>query len=104
MDIDTKHLDGKPRRIGTLNGNAVMEIRTTGGFHMVVAHRPGKGFETLGTGPHKAVAKHIAKKREKEIVWSDLSKGDWIDPSHFATILPEYEALTDRFRALGKGN
>ncbi len=85
------------KQVGTLDGSPVMEIGLKGGLHLILATRKGK-VETLGVGPHRAVARHIAKKREKELAWTELAKGDHINPEHFAFCLPEYEALTDDFR------
>lgn len=76
-----------------------MEFSTKGGFHIVVAPK-GNSFETLGTGPHRAVARHIARKHHKDIQWTDLAKGDWIDPAHFESIVPKYEAITNQMRKL----
>jgi hypothetical protein len=99
LSIKPEHIESK-KKVGKLHGKSVIEIKTTGGFHMVVAANEGGGFETLGTGPHKAVARHIAAKREPDIEWTELSKSDYVDPAHFQNILPEYEALTDTVRKL----
>jgi hypothetical protein len=99
MNLDAKQIDGKPRRVGTRgDGDPVLELRTKGGLNLIVGSRGGR-FETLGAGPHRAVARHIAEKHDKSIKWNDLTKGDWIDPTHFAWLLPAYEELTRRFRA-----
>lgn len=87
------------KKVGTLEGDPVFEVGLKGGLHLLFARRGGK-FQTLGAGPHRAVARFIAKKKtEDKIEFSDLSKADHIEPEHFADILPEYEALTDAFRA-----
>jgi isocitrate lyase len=85
------------KKIGKLNGRAVFELATKGGFHMVVAPK-GTGFETLGTGSHPALARHIAGNREKDIVWTELSKSDWVSPSDFAELIPKYEEITHQIR------
>lgn len=85
------------KKVGTLGKDAVIELATKGGLHLIVTVHNGK-VETLGTGPHRAVARHIAKKRESSIQWSDLSKSDYVDEVHFASCLPKYEAITDAFR------
>jgi hypothetical protein len=100
MDLVPGHIAFK-KKIGTLKGKAVIELATTGGFHMVVTSQNG-GVETLGTGPHRAVARYIAEQHEPEIVWSELSKSDYVAPEHFAWCLPEYQAVTEAFRRLGK--
>lgn len=97
MNLTAEHIASK-KKIGQLNGKPVIELVTTGGLHMVVT-ASGGGFETLGTGPHRAVARHIAMKRERDIMWTELSKSDHVDIEHFEWCLPRYEALTDRIRS-----
>ncbi len=94
ISITKEQLDGKPRRVGTLDDKPVFAVRTKGGFNMVCASN-GK---PLGAGPMMAVARHIAEKAEPKLIWSDLSKGDWIDPTHFEFLLPRYEAVTARMQ------
>lgn len=96
MDLKAEHIASK-KKVGNLKGKPVIELVTTGGLHLVVAAKNGS-FETLGTGPHRAVARHIAMKRESEITWSELNKADHVDVSHFESLLPRYEQLTDEFR------
>jgi hypothetical protein len=98
QNISKEHIEYR-KQVGFLKGRPIIELKTTGGFYMIVASKDG-GFETLGTGPHKVVARHIAKKREGDIEWSELSKADHIEPEHFAFCLPEYEGLTSRMRKL----
>jgi hypothetical protein len=87
------------KRVGNLRGAPVFHVGLKGGLHLMLVARSGK-FETLSVGPHKAVSRHIAKKKEPEIEWTDLAKADYIDPAHFAWLLPEFEAMTDAFRAI----
>jgi len=102
MELTPQQLDGRPKKVGTLRGKAVMEARTKGGLNLIMTpNEKNSKWENLGCGPHRAIARHIAEKREKEIIWSDLAKSDWIDPSHFEWLLPRYEALTERFRDIG---
>lgn len=89
------------KRVGKIGNAPVIELATTGGLHMIVCARGGAA-EVLGTGPHRAVARFIAKKREDKIEWSDLQKSDYVDPAYFETILPKYEALTDLLSNYGK--
>lgn len=87
------------KKIGTLDGAPVIEVGLIGGFHMVVSPKGGK-VKTLGTGPHRCVARHIAKKRNPEIEFTDLAKADFVELAHFAEVLPKYEAMTDDFNKL----
>jgi hypothetical protein len=87
------------KKVGTLDGKPVIEVGLKGGLHLIFAARGGK-FETLGAGPHRAVARYIAgKKSESKVQWTDLNKADHVEPSFFEHLLPRYEAMTDAFRA-----
>jgi hypothetical protein len=99
MDLSAKQIDEKPKKVGNLHGKPVYHLRTKGGLHILVTPG-GTGYETLGTGPHRAVARHIAQKHEPEIVWSELSKSDHVDIEAFEMVLPKYENLTDALRAI----
>ena len=99
MNIDAKQIDQKPKKVGNLNGKPVFHLRTKGGLHILVMQKNG-AYETLGTGPHRAVARHIASKHEPEIVWSELSKSDHVDADAYALILPKYEEMTAALRRL----
>lgn len=97
MDLRPEEIEYK-KRVGTLAGAPVIEVGLKGGLHLLFTSRGGK-FETLGAGPHRAVARHIAKKKtENKIEFTDLSKSDWIEPAFFEHLLPHYEAMTDAFR------
>lgn len=85
------------RRVGRIGNAPVIELATTGGLHLIVTARGGKG-EVLGTGPHRAVARFIAKKREDKIEWTDLEKSDPVPYECFKDELPKYEAYTDSLR------
>ena len=97
MDIQ-EHEVAHKKKVGKLGAFSVIEVGLKGGLNLIVVMRGGKS-EVLGAGAHRAVSRHIAKKKEKDIEWVDLSKSDYIAPEHFAFCLPEYEALTDQIRA-----
>lgn len=100
MNITSKDLLSK-RRVGYLKNAAVIEVITKGGLHLLVMAK-GAGVEVLGTGPHRAVARHIASKRHSEIVFTDLAKSEEYPEWAFQHYIPEYEVLTDRLLALWK--
>jgi len=75
----------------------VWEVGTKGGLHLVIAVRNSKA-ETLGVGPHRAVARFIAQKKEPKLTLTELSKADHVDEAHFRHLLPKYEALTAEYR------
>lgn len=85
------------RQIGKLGSDPVWEIATIGGLHLVVAMRKGKA-ETLGIGPHRAVARFLAEKREPTLVIHELAKSDYVDPKYFAHLVDDYGQLTLRLR------
>jgi hypothetical protein len=98
MDIKSEEVNYR-KKVGTLDQSPVIEIGLKGGLHLIFAKKNGK-FEALGAGPHRAVARFIAKKKtEDKIEWSDLAKADHIEPEHFQHLLPRYEAMTDALRA-----
>lgn len=99
MNLKPEHVESK-KKIGMLRGKPVIHLKTTGGFHLIVSMNDSGGFETLGTGPHAAISRHIAEKREPEISWTELSKSDYVPVEHFQHLLPEYEAVTDQIRKL----
>lgn len=107
MNINENEVESK-KKVGKLNGAPVVEVGLRGGLWLIFAKTNGSKFEAVGAGPHRAVARHIAKKRtEGKIEFSDLSKADYVEPEHFEWCLGTYEAFTDevrtRFAALSEG-
>ncbi len=98
MNIPAEQIRYK-KRIGTVEDDPVWEVGTVGGLHLVIAARKGKA-ETLGVGPHRAVARHIAKKREPKLSITELSKSDWCPPNTYEHLLPKYEQTTSTLRRL----
>lgn len=80
----------------TEEGDPIWEIATKGGLHLVMKPK-GQKFETLGTGPHRAIARHLAEKRCK-ITWTELNKSDHLDYHVMEPLLPKYAALTEIMR------
>lgn len=97
MDIEPKQLAEKPKKVGEMNGRSVYQLRTKGGFHMIVAPKEGR-METLGAGPLSAVAMHIANKKHQGISWLELSKSEHVSIEAIESVLPKYEALTHEIR------
>jgi hypothetical protein len=98
MNIQENEVESR-KKVGKLNGKPVIEIGLKGGLWLIFASRDGK-MEAVGAGPHRAVARHIAKKRtDGEIEFNDLSKADYIPVAHFEWLLPRYEAETDLYAA-----
>jgi hypothetical protein len=93
VDIQEKHIQTK-KRIGTLRGQPVVEVLTKGGFYLVVTQKNG-ALLTLGTGPHRAVARYIAQKREPDMTVMELSKSDHLDEQAILSVFKKYSDLTD---------
>jgi hypothetical protein len=98
MNIRSVEIASK-KHIGSLKGRPVFEIATKGGYHLVCSPK-GAGIEYLGAGPHRAVARFIAKKRERDLKISDLAKADHVEPEFFQHLLPQCEALTDQLNSV----
>lgn len=98
MNITPEHIKTK-KRIGTLDDEPVIHIETTGGLHLIVSNKKGKP-DILGSGPHPAVARHIAQKREKDLVLTELSKSDQVDQNAVESMVPKYSELTDYLNTL----
>jgi hypothetical protein len=97
MDIRPEEVEYK-KKVGKVGQNPLIEVGLKGGLHLIFMAKNGK-FETMGTGPHRAVARFIAgKKAEGKAEWTDLNKADHIEPAYFQHLLPKYESLTDAFR------
>lgn len=88
--------------VGTLEGKDVYEVALIGGLHVVGTLKAGK-LEPLGTGPHRAVARHIAKKRAPEIEYNEIAKSEQWPEESFRDLLPAYEKLTDELIKASKG-
>jgi hypothetical protein len=98
MDITEQHVAYK-KKVGLYKGNPVWEVATTGGFHIIVGRKDG-ATHTFGTGSHRCIARHIAKKHNPGLEITEMSKADYVPLVAFQHLVPQYEALTDRFNSL----
>jgi hypothetical protein len=94
MNIDIKHLDGKPEVVGQLDNSPVFKIKTKGGLCLLISKRDGR-FETLAASPHIKISKKIAKKYAPEISWLELAKSE---ESVSEEDFNKYDLLTQQFR------
>lgn len=86
------------KKIGSLKGKPVFEIKTKGGFFVVAAAGDAnKKSEILGTGSHRAIARHIAEKNAPEFKIDALEKSDF-ELELYQEFIPYYEKLTDDLR------
>ena len=85
------------KKVGKTDDNDdVYEIGLIGGLHLIVRAK-GARSEIMGAGPHRAVARHIASQKTN-ISFNDLRKSEEVAVEHFADVLPDYEALTERMK------
>lgn len=97
MDVNASQLKCDPKKVGTLEGDDVVEVTTKGGLCMIVTKTEGGKMKTLGVGPHRAVARYIAKEREgAKLQWTELSKS--AGTSFDRGMLPDFRTLTDRMQ------
>jgi hypothetical protein len=85
------------KKVGKLGDTPIYEVGLIGGLHLIMK---AGSKSPLGAGPHRAVARHIAKKRNPEIDWTEISKSDYVEPQFYAAVLPKYEQLTDHLTEL----
>lgn len=100
MNIRPQEIDYK-KNIGSLKGRPVIEIGLKGGYHLICSLKGGS-VEYLGAGPHRAVARHIAKKRAPDMMITEISKSDHVDTAHFVHLVPHYEGMTDQLNNASK--
>lgn len=97
MQIPAKQISYKGQ-IGEANGEPVFGLGTIGGLHLVILSKKSGEFETLGTGPHKAIARFIAKKKCPGVKFTSLEKSDALDQSIIDQLAPAYEKITNQLR------
>lgn len=93
MNISQEEVEFK-KAVGKARGKTLYHLKTRGGLHIIGL----EGGEILGTGSHKGIARHIARKTEPDVVWTELSKSEHIDPQDFEHLIPQYEELTQTLR------
>jgi hypothetical protein len=98
MQIQPQEIDYTTRIGQTEDGYPVHEIGLKGGLHIVCSKR-GPKIDYLGVGPHRAVARYLAKKRQPGLKLTSLAKSEWVDPATFQDMVPKWESITDAFRS-----
>lgn len=98
MDIRPQEIEYK-KNIGTLDGHPVIELGLKGGYHIVCSLR-GPHVDYLGVGPHRAVARFMAKKRNDRLKIDELSKSEDVDPIYFQKELPKYEVIREQMQKI----
>jgi hypothetical protein len=83
------------RKVGTWGRAPVLEVALKGGLFLLYAAKDGR-MEPIGSGSHRALARHIAKKKTNgELEITELEKSEYVNPEHFKEFIPYYEALTE---------
>lgn len=100
MNVLVNQLSRPARRIGrTSEGDDVFELTLKGGLVVVEAANAKTGKKkALGLGPHRALARHVAKMQEPGLQLTELSKSEAGLASYYAHLIPECVKLVERFR------
>ncbi len=100
MNIDVKQVSKPARRIGrTSDGDDVFETTLKGGLVVVEATNAKTGRKkALGLGPHRALARHVAKMQEPGLQLTELSKSEAVGPEYWAHLIPDCVSLVLRFQ------
>lgn len=93
MQIPAAQIDFK-RKVGKARGRDVFHIKMVGGLHLMALDNG----RVIGSGPHRAVAKKIAKQYEEDLEFTELSKSDHVDDAAFEHLLPKYREMTQALR------
>jgi hypothetical protein len=93
MQVPAEQIEFKKQVGKTKEGRPVWHVKLKGGLHLMVSNK------ILGAAPHRGIARHLASQFDPDVEWTELSKSDWLDPSTFQHLLPEYTRLTDQLRA-----
>lgn len=97
--VDSNQIASKKEIGRTRDDEPVFEVELKGGLVLVSAVRKSGRAETLGAGSHRAIARHIAKKKEPGFKLSALEKSDYPEDV-LAPHLPKWEQVTLRIQAL----
>lgn len=100
MNIDLRQVSGTPRRIGeTADGDDVFECVTKGGLTIIEAANARTGKKrVIGLGPHRALARHVAKSQTQGLKLTELSKSEAVGPEYWAHLIPDCLSLLKRFQ------
>jgi hypothetical protein len=82
------------KKIGQAEGKDLTYMKLVGGLHLITNHRG----HVVGSGPHKAVARAIAKQHLNDITWTELSKSDHLPYEAYAHLMDEAVATTNELR------
>jgi hypothetical protein len=90
--IKPNELKREPIRIGWLHSDPVYLAVTKGGCSIVLCKNSNK---LLGIGNHRAIAKHVARQNEPDIVFDELSKSEELPVETYQNLLPFWTNYTN---------
>ena len=96
MNIPAREIIYK-KVIGKKGKHSLWGIGAAGGLHLV-CEQTDVGLIKLGAGSHRAVARHIAKKNNKDVEFDMLEKSYEVKYEDFADLVPFYEEITKRLQ------
>lgn len=82
------------RQIGTLDGGPAFLVTTKGGLSVVASVSKSGRTSVLGAGSHRAIAIHLAQKKEPRLQVTMLNKNDERPLASFEKYLPHWSAFT----------
>lgn len=83
-------------KVGTCNKAEIWAVGTVGGLHLVEMRSPDGKKEVIGAGSHRAVARHLAKRKCPDLVWSILEKSSEPQLQDFEDVLPFWQQVVDK--------
>lgn len=90
------------RIIGSLDGQDVYQIGLKGGLFILAKASKGQ-LEVIGSGPHRLVAQHVARKLHPRLIITELLKSEGVQEAHFIRQVPYYVELTNRLNSVVNG-
>jgi hypothetical protein len=96
--LNENQLKVKPHQIGTKGSQPVMECETKGGLHLVMAVKKNGDIQTVGVGPHKAIARFMATKDHPDIKITSLEKSESLSKTEIVGALPNCYKILKLFR------
>lgn len=86
-------------KVGTCGDAVVEACGTAGGLHLIEMRAPNGKREIIGAGSHRAVARHLAKRKCPDLVWTVLEKSADPQLSDFEDVLDFWQAVVNRVNA-----
>lgn len=102
LDIQPQEIQGSPKEIGHLDGKPVFQIALKGGLFLIATPN-GSSVKILGSGPHRVVAKHIAKKLHPNLVITELLKSEQLNINTFERLIPYYTDMVNKLNQFANG-